>query len=95
MAPKTFTKLDTKRGLCYDKNKKVQSELDINPHSKEQFFEIQIWFNTKQAAEFLSRSSNAIRIAVHRRQLKAHKWRGRLYFKRKDLDKLLNASLLF
>ena len=63
--------------------------------SGDQFFDNLIWFNTKQAAAFLSRSANAIRIAVHRRQLKAHKWRGRLYFKRKELDRLLNASLIF
>lgn len=52
------------------------------------------WFSVKQAARYLSRSPNAIRIAVHRNKLRAYKNSRRLYFKRADLDKLLTTSLL-
>ncbi len=55
-------------------------------------FDNLIWMTIKDAARYLSRTENAIRIAVHRGQLTRYKWLGRLYFKRSDLDTILESS---
>lgn len=55
-------------------------------------FENLIWMTIKDAARYLSRTENAIRIAVHRGQLTRYKWLGRLYFKKSDLDTILESS---
>lgn len=47
------------------------------------------WLSTKEAAEFLSLTPNALRILVHRRQVKFYKFGSRLRFRLKDLEGLL------
>ncbi len=51
-----------------------------------------IWFTTEDVARYLRISTNAVRIAVHRGVLSARKFNGRLYFKRAELDELLDTS---
>lgn len=51
-----------------------------------------IWLDTERAAEYLYRTVNAIYIAVSRGKLKRKKWNGKNYFKKSDLDRLLNTS---
>lgn len=51
------------------------------------FFENQIWMNSREAAAYLRISVNSLRIRVLRRQVSAHKYCGRLMFKRSDLDR--------
>lgn len=60
---------------------------------REEIFDNLIWMTIKDAARYLGRTENAIRIAVHRGQLPRHKWLGKLYFKRSDLDFLLERSV--
>ena len=51
------------------------------------FFENRIqseWLSTKEAAHFLSLSENALRIMVHRGQIKAHHFGRRLRFRKSD-----------
>lgn len=55
----------------------------------DRLFENKIWVRTETAAEILERSVGQIRNMVWRGQLKAKKFKGRLYF---DKDYLL-ASL--
>lgn len=57
-----------------------------------EIFENRIWLRTEDAARYLSRSKNAIRILVSRGYLPVRKFRRRLYFKRTDLDALINTS---
>ena len=52
------------------------------------------WLTTKEAAAYLRRSVNAIHILVSRRHLRARKFRNRLYFKKKELDYLIETSQL-
>jgi excisionase family DNA binding protein len=47
------------------------------------------WLNTKEAAEFLRLTPNALRILVHRAQVKYFKFGRRLRFRQSDLQLLL------
>ncbi len=58
----------------------------------DRLFENLIWMTIKDAARYLRRSENAIRIAVHRGQITRYKWLGKLYFKKSDLDSMLESS---
>ena len=56
------------------------------------FFENEIkceWLSTKDAARFLSLTENAVRIMVHRGQIRAYKLGRRLRFKREDCQSLI------
>jgi excisionase family DNA binding protein len=55
-------------------------------------FENLIWLTTKETAVYLRRSVNSIHTLVSRRQLRARKFRNRLYFKRTELDHLIETS---
>lgn len=50
------------------------------------------WMTTNEAATYLRKSSNALRTAVCRGHVTAKKFRRRLYFKRSDLDRLIETS---
>lgn len=53
----------------------------------QRFFENRIqseWLSTKEAAHLLSLSENALRIMVHRGQIKVHHFRRRLRFRKSD-----------
>ncbi len=63
--------------------------------NSEKLFNNQIWLKTDEAAKYLRKSINAVRILVHRGYLPFKKFRRRLYFKRKDLDALINTSSFF
>ncbi len=67
--------------------------------SAEAFFDNLVWMTSEEAAVYLRKitkdgkpSVGAIRNAVYRGLLKARKWRRRLYFKRSELDLLLETS---
>lgn len=51
-----------------------------------------IWMNSEEAAFFLRMTVGALRTAVCRGQIKAKKFQRRLYFKRKDLNSLLENA---
>ena len=53
-----------------------------------------IWLSTDEAARYLGKTVNAIRIAVCRGFLKKRKWRNRLFFKKSELDNLLETSII-
>ena len=50
------------------------------------------WMTTNEAAFYLRKSANAIRTAICRGQITAYKFRRRLYFKKSELDRLLETS---
>ena len=52
------------------------------------------WMTTNEAAAYLRKSTNAIRTAVCRGHIKARKFRRRLYFKRSELDRLIETSTI-
>jgi hypothetical protein len=65
------------------------------------FFDKLVWINTEEAAIYLRKfkrdgkpSVGAIRTMVCRGQIAARKFHRRLYFKKQELDFLLEASQL-
>lgn len=50
------------------------------------------WLTTEEVANYLGRSPNAIRILVSRGLLIKRKWGRRLYFKRTEIDLLLDTA---
>lgn len=80
-------------------NKNLNDSKSENLESTETLFDNSMWLSTKDAAIYLrkfqrdgSPSEGAIRNAVWRGVLKARKWQRRLYFKRSDLERLLQNS---
>ena len=62
--------------------------------SNQLFFENLIWLTTEEAALYLRKTTNAIRIMVFKKILKARKFRRRLYFKKEELDAAIETSFL-
>lgn len=59
----------------------------------EKFIENQaVWMTSAEAARYLRKSVGALRVMVCRRQIRARKFHRRLYFKRLELDRLLDSS---
>ncbi len=50
------------------------------------------WLNSKEAARYLRKSLNAIWLLVSRGHIRPRKFRRRLYFRRLELDRLLESS---
>ena len=50
------------------------------------------WLNTDEAALYLGRTRNAVWLLGSKGILIKRKWNRRLYFKRTELDHLLDAS---
>jgi hypothetical protein len=50
------------------------------------------WLTAKEAAQYLRKTANAIRIMVYRGHIQPRKLRNRLYFRRIELDRLLESS---
>ena len=55
-------------------------------------FENLIWLSTEEAARLLRRSSHALRQLVYKGKIRPRKFGGRLYFKRSELDELIETS---
>ena len=60
--------------------------------SENAFFENLVWMTSEEAAQYLRTTVGALRTAVCRGQIRARKWRRRLYFKKLELDLLLEGS---
>lgn len=57
-------------------------------------FENSIWMTVKDAALYLGRTENAIRILTCRKVLRIYRLGRRVYLKRSDIDALLESSIL-
>lgn len=77
-----------------EKSEKIDSNQNVSHEmcNTDLFFEKLIWLSTEEAARYLRKSANAIRILVHRKVLRARKFRRRLYFRREELDALIETS---
>lgn len=60
---------------------------------EERFFDNLVWLSAEEAAKYLRKTANALRVAVCRKQIRAYRWRRRLYFKRTELDRVLERSI--
>lgn len=50
------------------------------------------WLDSKEAAKYLRKTANALRIMVYRGYIRPRKFRRRLYFRKIELDRLLESS---
>ena len=66
---------------AFFKNRKLDQRQDENEQ----------WYNSNEAAKFLSITPNALRILVHRAQVKFYKLGRRLRFRKIDLNEVLQA----
>lgn len=67
---------------------------NINSKSRSKLFEIRIereWLTTQEAAHYLSVTPNALRIMVHRNQVKSYKFGKRLRFRIDDCRTLFST----
>lgn len=55
-------------------------------------FDNLIWLTTEEAACYIRKTSNALRIAVFKGHIHARKFRRRLYFRKDELDALIDTS---
>lgn len=68
----------------------------LNPatdQKQEMALERLTWMDSKEAATYLRKSANALRIMVYRGYLQPRKFRHRLYFRRIELDRLIESSM--
>ena len=54
---------------------------------------IKTWLTCEEAAMYLGKTQNAIWLLVSKGNLSKRKWHRRLYFKRAELDQLLESTL--
>ncbi len=73
-------------------NQKISHETSDGTCSSGAFFDNLAWLTTEETARYLRKNVNAIRILVYRRILRARKFRRRLYFKREELEMLIETS---
>jgi excisionase family DNA binding protein len=66
------------------------SAVEIYP--ADTLFDNLVWMTSEEAATYLRTTVGALRTAVCRGQIRARKWRRRLYFKKMELDLLLESS---
>jgi hypothetical protein len=67
--------------------------LDIatDPKSESIEFEKLTWLDTTEAAIYLRKTANALRIMVNRGYIKPRRFRRRLYFRKVELDRLIES----
>lgn len=80
-------------GNCQKKSDRNQS-VSHEACDSDLLFEKLTWMTTEEAARYLRKSANAIRIMVHKKVLKARKFRRRLYFKKNELDAMIETSFV-
>ena len=69
----------------------IESATDLEPGVVE--FERLTWLDSKEAANYLRKTANALRIMVFRGYIRPRKFRRRLYFRKIELDRLLESSV--
>jgi hypothetical protein len=68
----------------------IESATDRDPEQVS--FDRLTWLDCKEAASYLRMTANALRIMVYRGYIRPRKFRRRLYFRRLELDRLLESS---
>lgn len=59
---------------------------------KTEIFDNLVWMTSAEAASYLRKSVGAIRVMVCRGQIRARKFHRRLYFKKIELDRVLDSA---
>lgn len=69
----------------------IRIATDLEPEQIE--FDRLTWLDSKEAAAYLRKSANALRIMVYRGYIRPRKLRRRLYFRKIELDRLVESSI--
>ncbi len=72
--------------------KREISGLEIRKNPEPVFFENLEWMTSREAAQYLRKSAGALRVMVCRGQIPTRKFFCRLYFRKTELDCLLESS---
>lgn len=75
------------------KAKNLRYSNDSESRDSNEIFNNIIWMTTEDAAKYLRKSADAIRHLVFRGDLKARKFKRRLYFRRDELDEMLDLAV--
>ena len=73
--------------------KKIRYVSKTESIDSDEFFHNLIWMTTEDAARYLRKSTDAIRHLVYRGDLRARKFKRRLYFRRDELDEMLDLAV--
>ena len=73
-------------------HKSYNSNVEKFDNSSTQLFNNLIWLTTDEAAEFLRKSTHALRQMLYKGKVSARKVHGRLYFKKSELHELVDTS---
>lgn len=61
--------------------------------TSDESFDSLIWLSTKEAAKYLRKTVNALHIMVMRGYIRPRKFRNRLFFRRIELERLIESSV--
>lgn len=70
----------------------ISSSNAVEIYPADMLFDNLVWMTSEEAATYLRTTVGALRTSVCRGQIRARKWRRRLYFKKIELDLLLESS---
>ena len=73
--------------------KKISYSKETDSKESGEIFNNLIWMTTEDAARYLRKSADAIRHLVYRGDLRARKFKRRLYFRRDELDEMLDLAV--
>jgi excisionase family DNA binding protein len=73
--------------------KKIRYVSKTESMDSNEIFNNLIWMTTEDAARYLRKSADAIRHLVYRGDLRARKFKRRLYFRRDELDEMLDLAV--
>ncbi|MCK6595019.1 MAG: helix-turn-helix domain-containing protein [Bacteriovoracaceae bacterium] len=73
--------------------KKISYSKETDSKESGEIFNNLIWMTTEDAARYLRKTADAIRHLVYRGDLKARKFKRRLYFRRDELDEMLDLAV--
>ena len=68
----------------------IEDATDTGPDKVD--FNCLTWLDSKEAAKYLRKTANALRIMVCRGYIRPRRFRRRLYFRKFELDRLLESS---
>lgn len=73
--------------------KKIVYSEEADSQESGEIFNNLIWMTTEDAARYLRKTADAIRHLVYRGDLRARKFKRRLYFRRDELDEMLDLAV--
>ncbi len=80
---------ESSHNATYKESKYLYS---LDEHKHAHLFDNLIWLTTEEAASFLRKTSHALRQLTYKGKIRPRKFCGRLYFKKSELNELIDTS---